>query len=153
MSFILDALKKSEIERQRQTTPGLIESGIVSRRPRVAVWAIALGALLGINLLVLLFVLTRSGTSAAPAPVAVRPPVAASSAAPTSIVFSMQFNYLANALPARPTGSQAPLFTGAIAGYAGLYQINFVVPALPAGTPACAVKKSTSSAVRVVAPR
>jgi len=63
---------------------------------------------------------------------------AASSAAPTSIVFSMQFNYLANALPARPTGSQAPLFTGATAGYAGLYQINFVVPALPAGTPACA---------------
>jgi uncharacterized protein (TIGR03437 family) len=62
----------------------------------------------------------------------------ASTAAPTTIAFTMQFNYLANALPARPSGSQAPLFAGATAGGIGLYQINFVVPAPPAGTPACA---------------
>jgi general secretion pathway protein B len=75
MSFILDALKKSEIERQRQTMPGLIESGMAPARPRVAVWAIALGAaLLGINLAVLLVVVLRSGNPAAPAPSALRPP-------------------------------------------------------------------------------
>lgn len=75
MSFILDALKKSEIERQRQTTPGLIESGMAPPRPRVAFWAIVLGAvLLGINLAVLLVVLLRGGTPAAPAPRALRPP-------------------------------------------------------------------------------
>jgi general secretion pathway protein B len=59
MSFILDALKKSEIERQRQSIPGLVDSGIVRARARLPVWAIALCALLAINLLVLLFVLAR----------------------------------------------------------------------------------------------
>ena len=66
MSFILDALKKSEIERQRQTVPGLMDSGPVRSRTRFPLWAVALVALLGINLIVLLFVLTR-GTGGTPA--------------------------------------------------------------------------------------
>jgi general secretion pathway protein B len=64
MSFILDALKKSEIERQRQQTPGLIETATAPRRSRVAIWLIVLGALLAINFAVLLVVLMRG--SAAP---------------------------------------------------------------------------------------
>ena len=60
MSFILDALKKSELERQRQNVPGLVDSGVARPRPRLPAWAIALGLLLAVNLLVLLFVLTRS---------------------------------------------------------------------------------------------
>jgi uncharacterized protein (TIGR03437 family) len=63
---------------------------------------------------------------------------APATAAATTVVFNLQFNYLPNALPSRPSGSQTPLFTGATLGYAGLYQINFVVPVPPAGTPACA---------------
>ena len=59
MSFILDALKKSEHERQRQTNLGLVESGVVRPRPRLPMWALALCILLGVNLLVLLFVLLR----------------------------------------------------------------------------------------------
>jgi general secretion pathway protein B len=59
MSFILDALKKSEIERQRQSIPGLVDSGMVRARPRLPMWAIALCVLLAINLIVLLFVLAR----------------------------------------------------------------------------------------------
>jgi general secretion pathway protein B len=59
MSFILDALKKSEIERQRQSVPGLIDTRSGPRRNRLPVWAVVLGVLLGINLLVLTFVLTR----------------------------------------------------------------------------------------------
>ena len=51
MSFILDALKKSELERQRQSTPGLVESGIARPRPRLPLWAVALCVLLGINLI------------------------------------------------------------------------------------------------------
>lgn len=63
----------------------------------------------------------------------------APSAAPTSITFTMQYNYLPNALPIRPSGGPVtPVYTGATAGYVGLYQINFVVPAPPAGTPPCA---------------
>jgi general secretion pathway protein B len=60
MSFILDALKKSELERQRQSVPGLVDSGVARSRPRLPMWAIALGLLLAVNLLVLLFVVMRS---------------------------------------------------------------------------------------------
>jgi general secretion pathway protein B len=65
MSFILDALKKSELERQRQTIPGLMDSGAVPARARFPRWALALVALLAINLAVLLVVLTRAGGPAA----------------------------------------------------------------------------------------
>ena len=43
MSFILDALKKSEIERQRQSVPGLIDTTVVQRRNRLPVWAVDTG--------------------------------------------------------------------------------------------------------------
>jgi general secretion pathway protein B len=60
MSFILDALKKSEIERQRQTEPGLMDAGTVRRRGRLPVWAVLLGLLLIINIAVLLVMLMRN---------------------------------------------------------------------------------------------
>ena len=59
MSFILDALKKSEIERQRQSMPGLVDAPTSLRRGRLPVWAIILGCLLAINIVVLIVVLTR----------------------------------------------------------------------------------------------
>jgi general secretion pathway protein B len=65
MSFILDALKKSELERQRQTIPGLMDSGAAPARTRFPRWAAALLALLAVNLAVLVVVLTRAGGSAA----------------------------------------------------------------------------------------
>jgi general secretion pathway protein B len=64
MSFILDALKKSELERQRQAIPGLIDSGATQRARGFPLWAVGLLALLGINLIVLVFVLTRGGAPA-----------------------------------------------------------------------------------------
>ena len=68
MSFILDALKKSEIDRQRQSMPGLMDVPIPTRRPRLPLWAVLLGALLTINMVVLIVVLMRnSGPAAAPA--------------------------------------------------------------------------------------
>jgi general secretion pathway protein B len=82
MSFILDALKKSEIERQRQSIPGLVDAGVSRQRIGLPRWAIALCVLLGINLIVLLVVLIREGShppaaptaqSAASAPVAPAP--------------------------------------------------------------------------------
>jgi len=72
MSFILDALKKSELERQRQSVPGLVDSGTTRPRPRLPPWAIVLGALLAVNLIVLAVVLTHSWM-AAPAPRAATP--------------------------------------------------------------------------------
>lgn len=66
MSFILDALKKSEIERQRQATPGLMDPGMARPRARLPLWAIVLIALLlAVNLIVLLFVLMHNGKPSA----------------------------------------------------------------------------------------
>jgi general secretion pathway protein B len=61
MSFILDALKKSEVERQRQSVPGLMDIGPAPRRARFPLWAIALAVLLAVNLVVLIVVLARGG--------------------------------------------------------------------------------------------
>jgi general secretion pathway protein B len=69
MSFILDALKKSEIERQRQTMPGLMDTRAPQPHGRLPVWAIWLGGLLAINMIVLTVVLMRNAAPAAPAAV------------------------------------------------------------------------------------
>jgi general secretion pathway protein B len=68
MSFILDALKKSEIERQRQSVPGLMDTSFRPRRRRLPLWAAALCVLLGVNLVVLTYVLMRRSTPALASP-------------------------------------------------------------------------------------
>jgi general secretion pathway protein B len=90
MSFILDALRKSENSRLRQEHPAMFDARAVASRRPFPVWAVALGLLLGLNLLVVLFVLLRQErevvdtaadqvavTAAATAPVAAVAPVAA----------------------------------------------------------------------------
>jgi general secretion pathway protein B len=99
MSFILDALKKSEIERQRQSIPGLVDTG-GSRPRRRPTWAIALAALLAVNLLVLILVLMRgsgAARNAAPAQTAAQtaqsgPPRAAPRTPETSAPKSDHFS-------------------------------------------------------------
>lgn len=70
MSFILDALKKSENERQRQIGPSLADVKITRRNAERPWWAVAVAALLVINLGVLLVVLMRDDDAkpATPAP-------------------------------------------------------------------------------------
>jgi general secretion pathway protein B len=97
MSFILDALKKSELERQRQTTPGLVDPGAVARRAGLPRWAVALGLLLAVNLVVLSVVLLRNGATAAPPP-------AAATTTPTAAV---------PAAATAPTATAAPAATPA----------------------------------------
>lgn len=65
MSFILDALKKSELERQRAATPGLVEAPTAQRRSRLPTWAWVVGALLLLNVGVLAGLLWRSQRAAA----------------------------------------------------------------------------------------
>jgi general secretion pathway protein B len=59
MSFILDALRKSEHARQRQTGPGLAEVPVAATKPKSNVWATAAIALLVVNLLAVGVLLLR----------------------------------------------------------------------------------------------
>jgi general secretion pathway protein B len=101
MSFILDALKKSENDRQRQSGPALFEVRVAPPRSRFPSWAIALVGLLVVNLAVIGWLMFRKPAAAAtppmqaavapvataPAPVqpaAQSPPVQASTPAPAA---------------------------------------------------------------------
>lgn len=69
MSFILDALKKSENERQRQVGPSLADVRVVRRNAERPWWVIAVAALLVVNLGVLVVVLIRGGIGKADTPI------------------------------------------------------------------------------------
>jgi general secretion pathway protein B len=98
MSLILDALKKSEAERQRQSGPTLLEVRVTQPRRRYPAWVIAVGVLLAVNILLLLaFVVHRPVA----APLAVPAASVAAGATPPPTT--------QNALPA----SAAPMAAGA----------------------------------------
>jgi general secretion pathway protein B len=87
MSFILDALRKSELERQRQSGPSIAEMPVARADRRLPAALLAIGLLLAVNVAVLLYFLLRDDT-AAPA----RTPVAS----------------VAGAMVAAPPEPQAP---------------------------------------------
>src|SRR2546423_15090013 len=83
MPFILDALKKSESDRQRPSGPALFEVKVAPPRTGLPLWAVAVAALLVVNLAIVMWMLWRhpaahtadagmaDTSAAAPAP---RPP-------------------------------------------------------------------------------
>jgi general secretion pathway protein B len=73
MSFILDALRKSETERQRQSGPGLADAGYRPPVQRRAIWIPVIVIALLANLLVMSWFWLR-GEPAAPPPAAVTAP-------------------------------------------------------------------------------
>lgn len=84
MSFILDALKKSENERQRHVGPSLADVQVRRRQDDRPWWVVAVAGLLVINLGVLLVVLMRRdrepADSAGEAPTVVAAPASAAPA-------------------------------------------------------------------------
>jgi general secretion pathway protein B len=68
MSFILDALKKSEAERQRQAGPALLEMRVAAPRRRWPAWTLVVGVLLVVNVLVLAWFAWRPSTAPAEGP-------------------------------------------------------------------------------------
>jgi general secretion pathway protein B len=66
MSFILDALRKSEHDRQRQSGPGLAELPVAVARPRTNAWASAAIVLLIVNLIAVGVLLLRRAHRADP---------------------------------------------------------------------------------------
>jgi general secretion pathway protein B len=127
MSFILDALKKSELERQRQSMPGLMDAPTSLRRGRLPLWAILLGSLLAVNIVVLIIVLMRNGT-----------PSAGPSAAATS---ARQNTSSADVKPAAVDEHFSPLSA------APVYAPEIPVP------PAATSSASSASTAALLAPR
>ncbi len=82
MSFILDALKKSENERQRQSSPALFEVKVAAPRRKFPLWAAGLALLLGVNMLVLVWVVLRHPEAPATQSAATQPQAPAASPAP-----------------------------------------------------------------------
>ena len=112
MSFILDALKKSETDRQRQNGPALFEVRMAPPKTGLPLWAIGLGVLLAVNLVIVAWVLLRKPST---------PDTAANSATNTTQGYGAQQGY-----PPPPQGypqqagyPPAAQGYGAPQGYAG----------------------------------
>ena len=91
MSFILDALKKSEADRQRQAGPALLEMRVMPVQRRLPLWAIVVGVLLLVNVVALgWFALHRTSAdvSSAASPATAAVPGAAPGIAPGSPAMS-----------------------------------------------------------------
>ncbi|HYM41676.1 MAG TPA: general secretion pathway protein GspB [Steroidobacteraceae bacterium] len=83
MSFILDALKKSESDRQRQGGPALFEVKVAPPRSALPPWAIAIAVLFAANLGVVMWLLLRhSAAGPTPATASAAAAPAAAAAAP-----------------------------------------------------------------------
>lgn len=123
MSFILDALKKSESDRQRQSGPSLFEVKVAPPRRTLPVWAVAIAVLLVVNVIVISWMLLRHpAAQQQPAAAATPPPAtitapgnrsAGQDTAPTPSVAAAQPQGSTAAAPAaspapRPAATAAP---------------------------------------------
>lgn len=130
MSFILDALKKSETERQRQSGPALFEVKVAPPRGRFAVWALGLGALLAINLVVVGWLMFRGAASRSTA-------VAAQEVTPPPVALASSTN---GARPAAPAGTPPAASGGAAAPRGGDTRFGAApAPNAGSGTPATGI--------------
>ena len=127
MSFILDALRKSEHQRQRTAGPALAEVPVAPARPRTNLWAPIAVALLVVNVAVIGYLLLRksndvAATAAPPAPPATTvaapaaavPAVARPAPAPIPGGLGAQ-NPLADEAGGGPPGADPELLAGAAA--------------------------------------
>lgn len=106
MSFILDALKKSESDRQRQSGPALFEVKVAPPRAGLPAWAIGVLALLTVNLGILGWMLwRRSPAQTPPATAATSAPPATAAAAPAGLAAPAS---PAAAVPTAPPAMAAP---------------------------------------------
>jgi general secretion pathway protein B len=134
MSFILDALKKSESDRQRQSGPALFEVRVAPPRTRLPLWAIAIAVLLVVNLGVVMWMLLRhQHASSAPGP---QPATAAASTPPSTGIPVPVVATSAPAAPgtAPPAPAAAPGTVGAPAGTAAPTPPTFAPATAGAGT-------------------
>jgi len=133
MSFILDALKKSESDRQRQSGPALFEVRVAPPRTRLPLWAIAIALLLLVNLGIVMWMLLRHQTHLATADVSA---TTAAGAAPAGA---------AAGTPAPATGAPIPAPNPALAGTSA--QLPTVAASAPAPLTGAPLTAAASAAV------
>jgi general secretion pathway protein B len=112
MSFILDALKKSETDRQRQNGPALFEVKVAPPRNGLPLWAVGLAVLLAVNLVIVAWVLLRRPAGAEVAAGAPPVPAQTSSLVGGASPGAQQGQAApprANAVPVGGTAPTAPL--------------------------------------------
>jgi len=116
MSFILDALRKSEHERQRQTGPALVEAAVAAPKPSPNRWATAAIGLLVVNLVaigVLLLMKARDEPTASADAAAVAAPATnsgATAAAPAAAIAAPSAQAsVTQTLPEPPVAAPAPM--------------------------------------------
>lgn len=143
MSFILDALKKSENERQKQSGPALFEVKVAPPPRRFPVWAVVVGALLGVNLIVLVAVLllrdrpdpaaqtTQAPVAAAAAPAAPASTNPGAASTPPPGAYAPPSAYPAAQSPATAPGATQ----GAVIGPDGLPVAGSPAAGAALGTP------------------
>jgi general secretion pathway protein B len=137
MSFILDALKKSETDRQRQNGPALFEVRVAPTRDKLPLWAVGLGVLLAVNLVIVAWVLLRRTSPAeapAPAVAATQPAYGSQGMAPAPPVSAQQGSAYpppaANTVPVNGAPPAAP-----VGQTAGMTQPPSVGPGTVQGVP------------------
>jgi general secretion pathway protein B len=151
MSFILDALKKSESDRQRQTGPALYEVRVAPPRAGLPLWAVAIAALLAVNLGIVLWMLLRSNARDAaavqPAAAVAAAPLAAPAAAPVAAASPAPvMTAPPAAMPApAPTLSQAPASEPAVGAQEPQNPQDFA-PAQESSSPGSMHVRRTSAA-------
>jgi len=127
MSFILDALKKSEAERNRKTGPVLMDMRIAHPRRRLPMWVWVIAIVLLANLALLAYVLLRGSPTSQDAADA-GTPAPASAAIPPPIVVAPPAT---NALP--PPALPEPALPGAATGGVVMQSNEVVSPGTPSG--------------------
>src|SRR6266513_622524 len=146
MSFILDALKKSESDRQRHSGPALFEVKVAPPRSALPLWAVAVAALLVVNLAIVMWMLwphpaARSADSSTAATrLAAQGPQAAAASTPAPL--SLTAPAASPAAPALPP-------TPAVASGAGDNPDDYAPAAEPAAAPSLSnrVRRATADGV------
>jgi len=147
MSFILDALKKSESDRQRRSGPALFEVKVAPPRSALPLWAVAVAALLVVNLAIVMWMLWRhpaarsADSSTAAASLAAQGPQAAGTPAPAPLSLTAPAASPAAVAPLPPT-------PGAASG-AGDNPDDYAPAAEPAAAPSLSnrVRRATADGV------
>lgn len=145
MSFILDALKKSESDRQRQNGPALFEVKVAPPRTRLPLWAIAIALLLAVNAGVVAWMLLRrpphteaasAALAGAPATATMPAPVLTSpQAAPPLATAPPPGVAPPSTVPARATETNPPSSPVASAPNTGAENSEDLAPAAEPGAP------------------